>query len=103
MLVFKISMESDPIGLVGRSFRFAFDYSPAGKVMMSKPVRRIFKKYQWARIGLQVGAGVVDAITGCVGCVSATASAYLADISGGDAGDIGGAEGIRGQALQLTL
>ena len=52
-------------------------------VMYSKPVMGVFLKYQWARIGLQIGASIYGQ-----GLGAALASAYLTDISGGTLGDV---------------
>ena len=54
-------------------------------VAYSKPVRRFFLKYQWARIGLQASSYFCG--PGQALCAAAS-SAYLTDISGGSFGDV---------------
>ena len=52
-------------------------------LMYTKPVKRLFLKYEWARVGGQIAATVYGQAGG-----AAAFSAYLTDISGGSFGDV---------------
>jgi len=66
------------------SVSFISGLSPSAvSTMYTKPVKRFFLKYQWARVGLQIAATFYGGPEG-----AALASAYLTDISGGSFGDV---------------
>ena len=71
------------------------------EIAYSKPVRKVFMKYSWARIGLQAGASFADTFLGGGGMFSAAASAYLTDISGGSTKDVLKAAVIAGGSSYL--
>jgi RHS repeat-associated protein len=73
---------------VGRAASLGLRINTVTGWAYTRPAKRLFLKYEWARVAVSVIAGVGDTFGGS-GMFSAQFSAYMTDISGGSYAEIG--------------
>jgi len=99
---------TDPSGFSSKKLRKALKAAGAvltlgagntisAAIMYSKPVKRLFLKYEWARVAGQIASTVYGGAGG-----SAAFAAYLTDISGGSFSDVVKAATIAGASAWAT-